>query len=391
MELNGTRISELEVYRLVNNKGKVSRSDLEEIVGNVSSSTLYRMLDQLVQKQYLFEESGTRTSNGRPPKIYRINSAAALAVGVFVSWDCIGIALINIGGELSAKKLMYGAESMTPRKAIQAISKEIRTLVTENARSENISGIGVSAFGPIIKDKGILNHGYHKLSPAWDYVPLKDLLEKETNFPVCVDNLVSACLLNELGNRRELRQKKVVYILLDKGIGSAFFSPGGAPSSKDTSSQLGHMMIDFRGAPCVCGKKGCLETYASAEAIVKKLGLQGARLQTHISDPYEILSDLPDRSGGDFSGAVFDEIAEALTAAILNYCSILGPDSVLIGGRTVDTLPLLLDRVERNVLEITQQNNDHETFVIEKTNVDHDALLRGSANIMFKSRYGMFT
>ncbi len=392
MNLNGTKISELEIYRLVYNRGKVSRAELEKIAESVSSSTLYRMLDQLVQKKYLFEESGASPSTGRPPKLYSINDKAAHAIGVFISWDCIGIGLSNIGGELYAKRFMYSVESLTPREAIENVSREIKALISEFGESMNISGIGVSAFGPLIKDKGILNHGYHKLSPAWDYVPLKDLLERETNLPVVVDNLVNACLLNELGRCQELRQKKVVYILLDKGIGSAFFFPGGETSSKDTSSQLGHMTIDLHGMKCICGKHGCLETYASAESIVNRLSkVESKHLVDLSEDPYRILSSISERITDKSYMDVLDEISRALANGILNYCTITGPDIVLLGGRTVDTLPLLIDRVESTIHEIKERAADHETIRIEKTTVDYDALLNGSANIIFKSQYRLFT
>jgi predicted NBD/HSP70 family sugar kinase len=392
MNLNGTKISELEIFRLVYNRSKVSRAELEKITESVSSSTLYRMLDQLVQKKYLFEESGASSSTGRPPKLYSINDKAAHAIGVFISWDCIGIGLSNIGSELYAKRFLYNLKSLTPREAIENVSREIRALISEYGESRSISGIGVSAFGPLIKDKGILNHGYHKLSPAWDYVPVKDLLERETNLPVVVDNLVNACLLNELGRRQELRQKKVVYILLDKGIGSAFFCPGGESSSKDTSSQIGHMTIDLHGMKCICGKYGCLETYASAESIVNMLLKVESRDLVDLSeDPYRILSSISERITDEPYRDVLDEIARALANGILNYCAITGPDIVLLGGRTVDALPLLIDRVESTIHEIKERSADHDTIQIEKTAVDYDALLRGSANIIYKFKYGLFT
>lgn len=385
MDFNGGKLSEPDVFRAVFDRGEISRSALADIFSRVSPSTLYRLLEQLVKKGYLEESSGQGVTNGRPPKLYRINPTSALAVGVSITWDRIGIALSDIGGELYGTRYLKGAASMTPREAVSRLTSEIADLVSEADVARNIVGIGVAAFGPILKSRGILSHGYHKLSGAWDDVPLKDLLESGTKLPVCVDNLVEACLLNELGTRNELRLKKVAYVLLDKGIGSAFYAQGDEPPRRDTSGQLGHMTIDYHGELCVCGRAGCLETFAAAAALAKRLS--GSFEGQADADVYERLSTVEVLLPA--VAHIVGDVSDAIAAALRNFISLRGPDAILIGGRTVDSIPSLVDLSISKVLAASDRSFDAADLLIEKVRLDDVGYLRGAALLMLRSRYGI--
>jgi DNA-binding PadR family transcriptional regulator len=175
MDFKTAKLSELDVFRLVYDRGRISRSDLGWLADSISPSTLYRLLDQLVQKDYLLEEYDTAASSGRPPKLYRVNPGAAKAIGVFIAWDGLGISVVDMGGGIYEKKIFPKELLALPHDTIHALTAETKRL--RSAFSE-ITGLGVASFGPIIKDKGILSHGHHKPSELWDYVPVKDLLEK---------------------------------------------------------------------------------------------------------------------------------------------------------------------------------------------------------------------
>jgi predicted NBD/HSP70 family sugar kinase len=403
MDFKTAKLSELELFRLVYDRETVSRSNLGEFTDSASPSTLYRLLDQLVRKDYLLEEFDTAVSNGRPPKLYRINPRAAKAIGIFISWDSFGIAVIDMGGDVYEKKIFPKKLLAVPRDTIHALTTEIKSLKT---RFPEIAGIGVTSFGPIIKDKGILSHGHHKPSALWDYVPVKDLIEDETEFSACVDNLVSALLLHELGKEAGLRQKRSAYFMIDRGIGSSFFAPGFITSNIDTTGQLAHMTIDIHGDTCVCGRKGCLETFASAESIVKRLAAKKLIPGFRGSAP----TGSPPLYGAGFDGEdcylllekaaaenkektknVLEETAVALATAILNYTTMLLPDHVFIGGRTMDVFPHLFSRTREIIWENIKDADFHKSFEIHKTVCNEDSFLHGAANILFRHNYNLFT
>jgi predicted NBD/HSP70 family sugar kinase len=392
MDFRTAKLSEFDVFRVVYERGAILRSELDEISKGTSSSTIYRLLDRLVQKQYLVEDWGVCAANGRPPKLYRINPGAARAIGVFIAWDCIGVSLVDIGGTVHYKKLFDKNEIKVPQDAIHAISSEIKNIQREYASPDEITGIGVSAFGPLIRELGILSHGYHKPSPLWDYVPVKTLLEKETNLPVCIDNLPGAFILHELGKDISLLQKKVAYFMIDRGVGSAFYAPGMSDLRVINTDQFAHITIDIHGDTCVCGRKGCLETYVSAESFIKKFASRVSGITCDAKDDavmmLEKLSMEQDKKTVD---DIVEEIASVLAIAILNYTSIIFPDYVFLGGRTMQIFPGFIAKVERNINENIRGSDTYKSFKISNGIFDYEGLLHGAANIMFRSRYHLFS
>jgi predicted NBD/HSP70 family sugar kinase len=301
----------------------------------------------------------------------------------------IGLALVDIGGDLVAKQTLGSATLMSPNEALAEISCTIKAWVNEYACSESLLGIGVSAFGPIMKDRGILSHGHHKPSQLWDYVPIKDLLEASTGIPVVVDNLVDAFMLNEFALKPDLLEKRVAYFLLDMGIGSAFHAIPAQQSSSDTSSQLGHMVIDLHGNTCVCGKKGCLETFASAQSILRRLSNREVGDSQDAEEVYAAIKALLQSPGWDSENEQFDEIISAFVVGMTNYIQIMEPEIVMLGGRTVDSLTLLIEEVMERIEGMIQQQLPPSKLEFCLTNTSNDALMRGSASILFRRELGL--
>ena len=101
--------------------------------------------------------------------------------------------------------------------------------------------------------------------------------------------------------------------------------------------EMGHMSINYRGKPCFCGRKGCLEEYVSREAII-------ARVEQAISfHPCATLAGRGDQLTLEMIGMAYDagereivkvinEVAEQLYAGIYNAMCLTGVRRVFIGG-----------------------------------------------------------
>jgi predicted NBD/HSP70 family sugar kinase len=394
MNVKTAKLSELEVLQLVHERGSLSRFDLARLAEGTSFSTLYRILDQLVQKEYLIEEfdkdipaagKARRYLSGRPPKFYHINPKAAMAIGVYISWDSAGIGLVDMGGTIHEQSVFCGDEIQIPKNTIKLISEEIKRF---RAFHGGITGIGVSSFGSHIRNKGIIGYNYNKPSPLWDYLPIKALLESETDLPVYIDNIPGALLLHELDNNKTLMRKRVVYFFIDRGVGSAFFAPGIINPGFIITDQFGHIAIDIvHGDTCFCGRKGCLITYASAEAIAKSL--QGGK--TNETDPFDILNTMAAEFDENVIKNMLEPLATALTIAILDYTTILYPDYMFLGGRTAKIFPQLLAMVEKNVRENLKNTDFFNPFEMHVAEFSNDGLIHGAANIVFRNVYHFFT
>jgi transcriptional regulator of PTS gene len=117
--------------------------------------------------------------------------------------------------------------------------------------------------------------------------------------------------------------------------------------------QIGHIQIDPEGPPCHCGKRGCLEVYCTAEAILRDARI-AALNRDHLKSPKS--PALPQQiedvvaSNEPVFAEVIERAAKRLGTVLAEAVAILDPELVLLGG---ETLQLLGDGfVETMVLEI---------------------------------------
>ena len=164
-----------------------------------------------------------------------------------------------------------------------------------------LKGIGIGApngnyyngtieFAPNLKWKGI--------------IPLVELFKKNFNVPIFLTNDANAAAIGEMiyGNAKDLRD--FIVITLGTGLGSGIVSNGELVYGHDGfAGEIGHTVVRHNGRQCGCGRKGCLETYASATGIKRTV--------------YKLLADSLEES--KLRSVSFNELsAEMITEAAKN-------------------------------------------------------------------------
>ncbi len=101
-------------------------------------------------------------------------------------------------------------------------------------------------------------------------VNLVELFRQWYDLPVAVTNDANAAAIGELLFGGAKRMKHAIVITLGTGLGSGFIVNGELLYGADGfAGELGHTTVDPAGRECACGKRGCLETYASATGICR--------------------------------------------------------------------------------------------------------------------------
>jgi predicted NBD/HSP70 family sugar kinase len=158
------------------------------------------------------------------------------------------------------------------------------------------------------------------------------------------------------------------------------------------TDQIAHITIDIHGDTCVCGRKGCLETYVSAESIIKKFASRVSRIEAGAeNDAIVMLEKISREWDRELVDGVIEEIASVLAIAVLNYTSIIFPDCVFLGGRIMQIFPGFIAKVEHNINENIRGSDTYKSFEIRNGVFDYEGLLHGAANIMFRNRYHLFS
>ena len=102
----------------------------------------------------------------------------------------------------------------------------------------------------------------------WGVVNVVEILKQYFDVPVAITNDANASAIGEMLFGAAKGMKDFIVITLGTGLGSGVVVDGKLVYGSDGfAGEIGHTVYDPKGRQCGCGKKGCLETYASATGI----------------------------------------------------------------------------------------------------------------------------
>ena len=100
--------------------------------------------------------------------------------------------------------------------------------------------------------------------------PVREAIEREIGIPIFIDNDANVAALGEKWRGAGADDRDVVFVTLGTGVGGGIIAEGNLiHGTAGSGGEIGHMTVEPGGFDCTCGKKGCLETVASATGVVK--------------------------------------------------------------------------------------------------------------------------
>jgi glucokinase len=257
--------------------------------------------------------------------------------GVDVGGMSVKIGIVDDSGKIVSKK-----KFVTPKDFDEFIDKIACTineiLNEENLSIKDVSGVGVGCPG-LIDDKGVI---LSSCNLGFSNAPLRDrLLERfETNVKVSNDANVAA--LGEVIFGSAKGYKDAIMITLGTGVGGGIIADGKLfEGGHSLGAELGHATLVSNGEPCACGRKGCVEQYVSASALIRDT--KRAMLEDKNSSMWSAVSNdinLVDgktafeesKKGDKTAIKVVDNFVNYLADAIMSFNNIFRPEIFIIGG-----------------------------------------------------------
>lgn len=280
-------------------------------------------------------------------------------VGVDLGGTATKLAFLGTDGTVVSKWEIPTDNSEEGKNITTNIAKAINAKLEElGFEKEKLIGIGMGAPGPVDYANGIL---YNTVNLAWnDNYPLKEILEKETSLPVFIDNDANCAALGEMWKGAGNGAKDLVFVTLGTGVGGGVIANGNIVQGvSGAAGEIGHItVVPEGGAPCNCGKTGCLETVASATGIVRLAKEKIARQESNtgllksifIENGNIAAKDVFDcaRNGDALSLDVIEEVAFHLGLSLANLGNTLNPEEIVLGGGVSKAGAILLDKVQHN-------------------------------------------
>ncbi len=189
----------------------------------------------------------------------------------------------------------------------------------------DIDHIGLAAPGIIDTGAGIIRYSNNF---NWQEAPVCGDLQQAVGKKVKIANDAQCAALAEALYGAGRGFPRVAMFTIGTGVGGGFIRDGKLETDSYGSMAyiFGHSVIEFDGKLCNCGRRGCLETYASAGAIAKRW----ARTDQEGITVQEIFGLA--REGDALAGEIVREFLEYLSAGAVNIANILRPHVIIIGG-----------------------------------------------------------
>lgn len=281
---------------------------------------------------------------------------------VYASVDLGGTNIKAALGTADGQVLCADSRPTLSYEGPEGVLERIAGLVEDLARRTNskLAGLGMAVPG-LIDFKNGRTLFFPNLPGKWRNVPVRDVLSPRLGCPVYMLNDVRTATLGELCFGHGRTVKNLVLFAVGTGIGGGVVIDGRLHLGPlGAAGELGHHIILPDGPRCGCGNRGCLETLASAPAIVG----EGVRLLLTGMAPklHEIVGGEPSRvtpkAMAEAAAAGEQTVAEALHRAAtylgiaaVNVVVTLHPDLIVLAGGVAQMGELLREPVERTVRE----------------------------------------
>ncbi|MBR1676024.1 MAG: ROK family glucokinase, partial [Clostridia bacterium] len=256
-------------------------------------------------------------------------------VGIDIGGTFIKGGIIDdLGNIVISEKVPTGKNAEIVMDSIAALVKDL--LKKTNMSASDVCGIGMGVPGMIDSKNGVVVFSNNL---QWKDVKIVDGVSKRTGISVKIANDANVAALGEsmfgVGNSYD----DCILLTLGTGVGGGIIVGNKlVEGNRSAGAELGHMVIKYGGEKCTCGRKGCLEAYASATALIRDT--KRAMLAHKDSKMWEIgdIDKVDGKTAFDYKDTdkyareVVDNYIEMLACGISNIANIFRPHAVMLGG-----------------------------------------------------------
>ncbi len=377
------------VLELIRGSEAISQVELLKKT-RLSAGTVASIVKELKSRGFVEEVGLGRSVTGRRPVLLQFNPRAQYVVGAELTADQTRVALVDLAGRIVLKTERATAAADAPQAVLQGVCSDAVTLVQEiGASPEKLLGVGIAV-------EGIVDPSQERLmllaNLGWRNVPVKELLEATLRIPAVVTNSGMAMVFGEYLYGAGKGCTSAVCLDVDSGIGATAILNGRVlRGAHGMAGEIGHDMAIADGDVCSCGKRGCLETVASAKAIVAKAG-KARREEQNSSIPETIDSCATPKAiglireaaenGDPLARRVIQEAGRYLGIAAARLVNFLDPELLILTGMvTYESGGMLLDAIREVVGDHVLQDGSRSVRIEQGTLGNNAAIIGAAASI----------
>ena len=303
--------------------------------------------------------------------------------GVDLGGTTVKMGLFNESGEVLEKWEIKTVKDNNGAQILPDIAASINAKVAEkNLVKEDIIGVGIGVPGPVDSD-GVI---YKAANLGWDVFNVSDTLSKLTGFKVKTGNDANVAALGEMWMGGGKGYNSIVMVTLGTGVGGGVIIDGKiVAGAKGAGGEIGHIfMNENETETCGCGKKGCLEQYASATGVVmltkRRLAKDNKPSILRNKDiNCKVVWDAV-KEGDEVAIEIANEFGKILGRGLGIIACVVNPEAFVIGGGVSKAGTIILDYIVDNFKETTFRGCKDTDFRL--ATLGNDAGIYGAAKLV---------
>lgn len=332
------RINRITVLQHIRREGPISRIDLSRRTG-LSPSTITNITRYLLSKGLISERKSQVTGGrGRRPVWLNFNPDGGRLIGLDIQAGLLSGAVTDLGGEVRHVQERPVEDPGDSSRVMEQAKDLLRSLEAKAGRRRcPLYGVGVSFPGVVDPKTGDC---LFWAESGWKRVPLGRSLKDAVGVPVLLEEDVRAEALGEFWFGAGQGVSNLVLLKLDRGVGAGVVLEQRLyRGTNGLAGEIGHITVDPHGRRCSCGRIGCLETKASAPAVLERLrevlkehpNSPLAREELSLEAFYRVA-----RESDKAAGEVLKQLIAFTKVALEMVVHAYDPDMIVLSGAVVE-------------------------------------------------------
>ena len=310
---------------------------------------------------------------------------STFVVGIDVGGQTSKLGVVDANGIVLAQTVIRTDTYTDVEPYIAELADAVRKVINESGTEGKIKGIGVGApngnyYTGTIEGAVNLTWGGDK---AIEFTKL--LSEAMGGLPVALTNDANAAAVGEMTYGAARGMKDFIMITLGTGVGSGIVINGNVLYGHDGfAGELGHVTAERNGRQCNCGKKGCLETYASATGVART-----AREWLENTDEPSVLRNVEKiaskdvyeaaKAGDKLALKIFDFTGEVLGRAFADFIAFSAPEAIVLFGGLARAKEFLLEPMQNSMNENVMPLWRNKVKIVFSQLKESDAAILGAS------------
>ena len=284
-------------------------------------------------------DSGAYSVTGEAEALFTRLEKQRYRIGIDLGGTNIKAGVVDEGDEIIATSKRKTLVERPWQEIVKDIAATAQDAVAKAGLSlDDCVGVGMGSPGTVDSARGVIVFSNNFF---WENIPFAEEFRKYIPLPLHITNDANCAALGEVVAGAAKGCKSAVLLTLGIGVGGGVVIDGKLFEGGPGGAELGHTTLIAGGEPCTCGRRGCIESYCSATALVREAN------RAADEHPESLLARLRRENGGEMNGilpfdaarrgdgiakAVVDQYVEWLGEAITNFINIFRPEMILISG-----------------------------------------------------------